>query len=176
MAESKLDGKQQIFVVSQLAMFERPKDVQEALKQKFQVEISLPGITYYDISNPDLSAKLKKLFNDTRRKFLKDSQKIPIANKSYRLQKLQRMFETEEDESPRFRNKKRMQAILEQAAKESGDAFTNKQKHEVTGKDGKPLQTTPSKIIVEVVPSAIVTPSDGVAETGAAKTEDAAAD
>lgn len=141
MAENKLASHTQIFVVQQLAMFERPKAIQEALKQNFDVEISLPGISYYDISNKDLPKKLKTVFNSTRRKFLKDSASIPIANKSYRLSKLQKMFETEEDQKPVLQNKRAMREILEQAAKESGDAFTNKQKHEVTGKDGGPIKT-----------------------------------
>lgn len=140
MAEKVLEGAHQVFVVQRLAMFERPKAVQEQLKEIFDIEISLPGIVYYDISNADLPKKLKTLFNQTRAKFLKDSGKIPIANKSYRLSKLQRMFETEEAASPRLQNKKAMRAIIEQAAKESGDAFTNKQKFEHTGKDGGAMQ------------------------------------
>lgn len=151
MAESKLESAQQHFVVQQLAMFERPVDVQRALKQNFEIEISLPGVIYYDISNSDLPKKLKILFNSTRKKFLENSGKIPIANKSYRLSKLQKMFEAEEEEIPRMQNKKAMAAILEQAAKESGDAFSNQQKHEVTGKDGKDLM--PRKITVNVVKS-----------------------
>lgn len=152
MAEGKLETVHQVFIIQQLAVFERPKDVQDALKQKFDIEISLPGVVYYDISNPVLPKKLKALFNAARNKFLKDSSKIPIANKSYRLSKLQRMFEAEESESPRLQNKKAMRAILEQAAKESGDAFTNRQKHEHTGKDG--AEIVPRTITVNVVKSA----------------------
>jgi hypothetical protein len=141
MAENKLDPQHQVFIVQSLATYERPKAVQDTLKQNFDVEITLQGVLHYDISNPDLLKKWKTLFNSTRAKFLKDSMRIPIANKSYRLQKLQRMFETEESAVPQLQNKKRMQAILEQAAKESGDAFTNKQKLEHTGKDGAPIET-----------------------------------
>lgn len=154
MAEGKLDNQHQIYIIQQLAVYERPTTIQEALKQVFDIEITLPAVSYYNISNPELPAKLKTLFNTTRKKFLKDSSTIPIANKSYRLQKLQRMFETEENELPRFQNKKQMRAILEQAAKESGDAFTNQQKHEHTGKDGKDLG--PTTITVNVVKSASV--------------------
>ena len=154
MSEKKLESIHQQFVVQQLAMFSRAVDVQKALKQDFEIEISLPGICYYDISNPALPKKLKTLFNSTRRNFLKNSDKIPIAQKSFRLMKLQKMFETEENETPRMQNKKAMRELLEQAAKESGDAFTNKQKHEVTGKDGSAL--VPRKITVNVVRSASI--------------------
>ncbi|HEX8289802.1 MAG TPA: DUF2280 domain-containing protein [Pyrinomonadaceae bacterium] len=154
MAEGKLDSTQQVFVVQQLAMFERPKAVQEQIKEVWSIEISLPAIIYYDGRNPDLPKKLKALFNSTRKKFLENASNIPIANKSYRLSKLQRMFESEESADARMQNKKAMRAILEQAAKESGDAYTNQQKHEHTGKDGKPLG--PQTITVNVVQSASV--------------------
>jgi hypothetical protein len=154
MAEAKLDANQQIFVVQQLAVFERPVDVQETLKQEFGVEISLPAISYYNITNPALPKKLKTLFNRTRKKFLDDSSKIPIANKSYRLQKLQKMFDREESKSNALQNKKAMREILEQAAKESGDAYTNRQKHEHTGKDGAELK--PQTITVNVVKSSAI--------------------
>lgn len=124
MAESKLQPEHQIFIVQQLAMFERLKAVQTKLKEIYEIEIALSSIVYYDISNKDLPKKWKTLFNSTRRKFLKDSASIPIANKSYRLKKLQNMFDKQEDE--RLQNPVAMRDILEQAAKESGDAFTNK--------------------------------------------------
>ena len=120
MAEGKLESNHQVFIIQQLAVFERPKAVQEQLKDLFDIEISLPAVLYYDIRNPDLPKKLKTLFNSTRRKFLKESSDIPIANKSYRLAKLQKMFESEESADARVQNKKGMRAILEQAAKESG--------------------------------------------------------
>jgi len=156
MPESKLEAVHQVFIVQQLAMFERPQSVRDALKQNFDIEISLPGIIHYDISNPDLPKKWKTLFKSTRTKFLKNSSEIPIAQKSYRLKKLQTMFESEESNAPALQSKKRMQSLLEQAAKESGDAFTNEMKHRHTDPNGEALR--PSKIIVEVVPSAIVTP------------------
>ena len=153
MAESKLEANHQIFIVQQFAAFERPKDIQEALKQKFDIEISLQGVCYYDLdTNPDLPKKFKTIFQRTRKKFLDDCASIPISNKSYRLKKLQGMFDREESENPRLQNKKAMREILEQAARESGDAFSNRQKHEHTGKDGAEL--APRTITVNVVRSA----------------------
>jgi len=141
MAESVLDNSQQVFVVQHLAMFVRPSAVQKLLKQHFDIEISLQGVCYYDISNVKLPKDLKKIFNSTRKKFLKDSSEIAIAHKSFRLIKLQQMFEAEEDQNPAIQNKKTMRALLEQAAKEAGDAYTNKQKVEHTGADGGPIKT-----------------------------------
>lgn len=152
MAESKLEAGHQVFIVQQLAMFERAVDVRDLLKQKFDIEISLQAVCYYDISNPSLNKKLKTLFQRTRKRFLDDSASIPIANKSFRLKKLQQMFDREENQDARVQNKKAMREILEQAARESGDAFTNRQKHEHTGKDGSEL--APKTITVNVVRSA----------------------
>ncbi|HDE2558368.1 TPA: DUF2280 domain-containing protein, partial [Klebsiella pneumoniae] len=60
---------------------------------------------------------------------------IPIANKAYRLRVLQRMSTTAEG----MKNLGMTAQLLEQAAKEVGDAYSNKQKVELTGKDGGPL-------------------------------------
>ncbi|MBN0588295.1 DUF2280 domain-containing protein, partial [Pseudomonas aeruginosa] len=59
----------------------------------------------------------------------------PIANKAYRLRVLQRMSTTAEG----MKNLGMTAQLLEQAAKEVGDAYSNKQKVELTGKDGGPL-------------------------------------
>ena len=144
MAENVLESSHQVFIVQHLAMFVRPAAVQKLLKQNFDVEISLQAVCYYDITNADLPKKFKTLFNSTRRKFIKDSSEIPIAQKSFRLMKLQQMFEAEEDQNPAIQNKRAMRDILEQAAKESGDAFTNKTQLQVSDPKGDSL-----KIIVE---------------------------
>lgn len=140
MSEVKLERYIQIFIIQQLAMFERGTAIQKALKDEYEIDVSRAAISYYK-DNPDLPKDLKKLFTKTKNDFLKDSSKIPIAQKSYRLMKLYKMFEAEEDQNPALQNKKRMSALLEQAAKESGDAYTNKQKIEHTGADGGPIKT-----------------------------------
>lgn len=147
MAESVLEKEHQIFVVQQLALFERPKSIQTKLKELFDIEISLKGIYYYQPSNKDLSKDLKKVFNLTRKKFLKESAEIPIATKSFRLQKLQNMFDRQEDAANP--NSKAMREILEQAAKESGDAFTNKIKHDVEANVSHTVVRVPPKLSPE---------------------------
>ncbi|MGV1223480.1 DUF2280 domain-containing protein, partial [Klebsiella pneumoniae] len=71
----------------------------------------------------------------TRDRFLNEISDIPIANKAYRLRVLQRMSTTAEG----MKNLGMTAQLLEQAAKEVGDAYSNKQKVELTGKDGGPL-------------------------------------
>ncbi|SPJ22064.1 hypothetical protein PFCIP103579_3208 [Prolinoborus fasciculus] len=58
---------------------------------------------------------------------------IPIASKYYRLKQYQKQLE-------KTKNAKLALKILEQAAKDVGGQFTNRQ--EITGKDGEALQTT----------------------------------
>ena len=128
MADGKLTKDAQIFVVQQLAMYERPVDVQAALKELFEVEIALSAVIYYDIANPTLPKKWKALFNKIRKKFTEDTSSIGIAQKSYRLRELDKIYQNQK--SAKMQNTKAMKDTLEQAAKESGDVFTNKHKIE----------------------------------------------
>ncbi|EHU2502474.1 DUF2280 domain-containing protein, partial [Acinetobacter baumannii] len=90
-------------------------------------------------SGRNLSKKFVELFESTREKFDEGLIDIPIANKYYRLKQYQRQLD-------RTRNVKTALKILEQAAKDIGGQFTNRQ--EITGKDGGPLQTVNSDVPV----------------------------
>ncbi|MGC2239131.1 MAG: DUF2280 domain-containing protein [Pyrinomonadaceae bacterium] len=130
MPKGKLKNDAQIFVVMQLAMFEKATIVREQLKQIHGVEIELPAILHYDIKSQKFPEKWRELFVKTRASFIKDTSSIWISHKAVRLSKIQRMFETEE--SQLRQNKKFMRELLEQAAKESGDAYTNRLKIDAT--------------------------------------------
>jgi hypothetical protein len=124
MGEKKLKNTEQIYVVMQLAMFERATDVKDSLKEIFGVDISLPAILHYDITNPQFPEKWEKLFTETRENYIEDTSSIAISHKSVRLREIQKMFEYEKTQ--RVPNKKIMRELLEQAAKEAGNAYTNK--------------------------------------------------
>ncbi|MBZ0381128.1 DUF2280 domain-containing protein, partial [Acinetobacter baumannii] len=116
--------------------------VVEQVKQEFGVDISRSQCECYDptkYSGRNLSKKFVELFELTREKFDKGLIDIPIANKYYRLKQYQRQLE-------KTRNVKTALKILEQAAKDIGGQFTNRQ--EITGKDGGPVQTVNSEIPV----------------------------
>ncbi|MCD9188249.1 MAG: DUF2280 domain-containing protein [Pyrinomonadaceae bacterium] len=147
MAEHALEKEHQIFVVQRLAIFERPKTVQSQLKENFGLEVSIQSIYYYQPTNKKLSPDLRKIFNSTRKKFLKNVNDIPIANKAFRLQKLQNMLDRQEDNA--HPNPKAMREILEQAAKESGDAFSNKIKHDVEANVSHTVVRVPPKLSPE---------------------------
>ncbi len=131
-----------IFIVQALACRDTPQEVVEQVKQEFGVDISRSQCECYDptkYSGRNLSKKFVELFELTREKFDKGLIDIPIANKYYRLKQYQRQLE-------KTRNAKTALKILEQAAKDIGGQFTNRQ--EITGKDGGPVQTVNSEIPV----------------------------
>ncbi|HFI1079889.1 TPA: DUF2280 domain-containing protein [Acinetobacter baumannii] len=131
-----------IFIVQALACRDTPQEVVEQVKQEFGVDISRSQCECYDptkYSGRNLSKKFVELFESTREKFDKGLIDIPIANKYYRLKQYQRQLE-------KTRNVKTALKILEQAAKDIGGQFTNRQ--EITGKDGGPVQTVNSEIPV----------------------------
>ncbi|MEX4923154.1 DUF2280 domain-containing protein, partial [Enterobacter cloacae] len=84
-----------------------------------------------------LSQKWIDLFNATRKRFQNEIADIPIANKAYRLRVLDRMATNAE----KMKNYGMTSQLIEQAAKEMGDAYTNKHKFEHSGPNGGAIQT-----------------------------------
>ena len=129
------------FIVQANARFDPPSRVAEAVKAKFGVVVTRAQVERYDPDKANgrhLTEGLRATFKSTREKV----DDIPIAHKGWRLRELQRILERAEHmgDGPLA-----LQA-LEQAAKERGDAYTNRR--EVTGKDGGPVQI-PQQIILD---------------------------
>ena len=132
-----------IFIVQSLACFETPQQVADTVKQEFKIEISRQQVALYDptkYSGRNLSKKLKDLFYETRKKFQENILDIPIANKAFRLKELQGLYEDS------GRNKRAKQNLLKQAFQETDGRVT---KQEITGKDGKPIETINQNIPTE---------------------------
>lgn len=143
MAEKKLTPEMQIFVIQQLAIFERPETVKQKLFEVFNMEVALPAIFHYQITSPKFPEKWRELFTKTRESFLTNINEIPIANKAFRLKELNKIYDKEA--SSKLQNTVAMRETLEHAAKESGDAFTNRR--EISGANGNPIETTSTVII-----------------------------
>lgn len=127
------------FIVQQLACFDTPSQVVEAVQNEFNIQITRQQVASHDPTKAAGVALAKKwvdLFNSTRARFQTEISEIPIANKAYRLRVLDRM--TTKAES--MRNMALAASLMEQAAKECGDAYTNKLKVESTGADGGPIR------------------------------------
>ncbi|EPG4624279.1 DUF2280 domain-containing protein [Citrobacter koseri] len=127
------------FIVQQLACFDTPSQVVEAVQNEFNIQITRQQVASHDPTKAAGVALAKKwvdLFNSTRARFQTEISEIPIANKAYRLRVLDRM--TTKAES--MRNMALAASLMEQAAKECGDAYTNRLKVESTGADGGPIR------------------------------------
>ncbi len=134
------------FIVQALACFDTPSQVAEAVKNDYGVEVSRQQVESHDptkVSGKGLAAKWVTLFHDTRKRFREDTAEIPIANRSYRLRMLGRLVEKAENS----RNARLALQVLEQAAKECGDVYVNRQ----TKAEIEPGDTTPTRVEVEIV-------------------------
>lgn len=128
------------FIVQQLACFDTPSQVVEAVQNEFNIQITRQQVASHDPTKAAGVALAKKwvdLFNSTRARFQTEISEIPIANKAYRLRVLDRMATRAEG----MKNLALTAEIIEQAAKECGDAYTNKHKFEHSGPNGGAIQT-----------------------------------
>lgn len=146
MAALKNDVK--AYIVQALACFDTPSQVVESVQVEFQVKITRQQVEAYDptkASGKALAARWVEMFNATRTRFQNEIADIPIANKAYRLRALDRMMTRAEG----MKNMALAASLMEQAAKEVGDAYSNKQKVEHTSPDGT---MTPQPTIIQLLP------------------------
>ncbi|ENX28992.1 hypothetical protein F891_00909 [Acinetobacter sp. CIP 101966] len=125
-----------LFIVRSLARFNTPTETAELVNQDYGVQVTKQQCEKYDPTKragENLSDELKAEFEVTRKDFLEKPQNIPIANLTVRLQRLENQYQKH--------GKNRVAAlnILKQAAEDMGGKYTNRQ--EITGKDGKPIET-----------------------------------
>ncbi|CZV59169.1 TPA: DUF2280 domain-containing protein [Enterobacter hormaechei] len=128
------------FIIQSLACFDTLAIVGEAVQKQFGIKVTPQQIESHDptkASGKGLAQKWVDLFHETRKRFQTEISDIPIANKAYRLRALDRMMNNAE----KMRNIALAAEIIEQAAKECGDAYTNKHKFEHSGPNGGAIQT-----------------------------------
>ncbi|HIE0108938.1 TPA: DUF2280 domain-containing protein [Klebsiella pneumoniae] len=128
------------FIVQELACFDTPSQIVESVQKEFKVQVTRQQVASHDptkVAGKGLAQKWVDLFNRTRDRFLNEISDIPIANKAYRLRVLDRMASRAEG----MKNLALTAEIIEQAAKECGDAYTNKHKFEHSGPNGGAIQT-----------------------------------
>lgn len=142
--EPKLTDEARTFVVQSLAMFDPPSVVVAAVKKEFELQITPQGCEAYDPTKRaghKLHEKWRALFDETRKAFLEDTSKLGISHRAVRLRTLQRMAERSETQG----NLALTAQLLEQAAKELGNAFTNRK--ELGGLGGGPVQVTQVQLV-----------------------------
>lgn len=122
--EPKMNDEARSFVVQSLAMYDPPSTVRDAVRQEFGFAVTAQTIESYDPTKragKTLATKWRDLFEATRAEFLKETAAIGISHRAVRLRILQRLVEKTEKQG----NVALTATLLEQAAKESGGAFTN---------------------------------------------------
>ncbi|WP_414446075.1 DUF2280 domain-containing protein [Citrobacter europaeus] len=135
-----LKGEVKAFIVQSLACFDTPSQVVESVKKEFGLSITRQQVESHDPTKANgrgLAQKWVGMFNATRERFQNEISDIPIANKAYRLRVLNRMATRAEG----MKNLALTAEIIEQAAKECGDTYTNKHKFEHSGPNGGAIQT-----------------------------------
>ncbi|MGI2931888.1 DUF2280 domain-containing protein [Vibrio fluvialis] len=135
-----LNNEIKAFIVQALACYDSLETVSSSVKEQFGLNLTRQQIQSYDptkAAGKSLSTKWVELFEVTRERFQNEISDIPIANKAYRLRALDRMAARAEG----LRNFNLTAQLIEQAAKECGDSYTNKQKHEHSGAGGGPIET-----------------------------------
>lgn len=136
-----LQNEVKAFIVQALACFDTPSQVVESVQKEYGVTITRQQVETHDptkTSGKCLAKRWVTLFEDTRKRFRDDTADIPIANRAFRLRALGRMAERAES----VKNLALAAQLLEQAAKEAGGTYTNKQQVDLSSTDGT---MTPAK-------------------------------
>lgn len=136
MAALSEDVKQ--YILQALACFDSQRQVIADVKERFGVVVSQQQVSAYDpdtVAGRRMSSKSKMAFAEARAKFKVAVGDVPIAHASYRLRQLNRLYEKTAERG----NVVAAAQLLEQAAKDSGGAFTNRREH--TGPGGAPIKT-----------------------------------
>lgn len=135
MAQNLLPDEVKTFIVQQLACFDPPSAVVKSVKEDFDLVVTPQQVEGYDPTKRagrSLSEQYRAIFDETRSEFLSDTARIGISHRAVRLRTLQRLAEKAE----KMGNMALVAQLLEQVAKECGDAFTNKRKLEGAGPNG----------------------------------------
>ncbi|WP_039012541.1 DUF2280 domain-containing protein [Pseudomonas brassicacearum] len=120
-----LSSEVKAFIVQALACFDTPSQVAEAVKREFNIEVSRQQVESHDPTkrcSKTLAKRWVEMFHDARERFRTQTIDIPIANRAYRLRAMGRIIEKAES----MKNLSLALQVLEQAAKETGDAYVNR--------------------------------------------------
>ncbi|VEI69495.1 Uncharacterized conserved protein [Serratia fonticola] len=129
-----LKSEVKAFIIQSLACFDTPSKVAESVKSEFGLTVSRQQVESHDptkAAGKTLAQKWVKIFYATRERFQTEISDIAIANKAYRLRVLDRMATSTEKQ----RNFGMTAQLMEQAAKEVGDVYTNRQQQPVSEQD-----------------------------------------
>jgi hypothetical protein len=130
----KLDEIQQEFIIRCLACGFNLQKTADLVKEEYEVTVTRQNVMWYRQHHDERIAEL-------REELSKDLTNIPFANKLTRVAHLNSVA----NDLLKRRQYKDFAAILKQIAEETGGIV---QKHEHTGKNGMPIDTTVKIVIV----------------------------
>ena len=138
-----LTKTQKVFIVERLALFATKEDVCKEFEEEFGRSISRQGVWIYDAAKPHVRCRMSKelvqIFDDVRARFRAEVEDVPIANKAFRLQTLDKLLRgVMKGDGAGKVNRPLAIEIIERAAKEMGDAYTNRR--EISGPGGGPIE------------------------------------
>jgi hypothetical protein len=137
--DSKLTEDAQIYVVTALAVWRPLEEILKTLRDDFGVtDYTQQAISYYRPTSAKCPERWKLLHAKARAEFTSRAAEIGIANPAYRLAERHRLYElTVSRPAP---NVSLAIEQLNDAARESGGQFTNRQRVEESGPNGGPIE------------------------------------
>lgn len=126
-----LTERQKRFIVQELATYKGPTEVAERVQEEFGVEVYKQQVQYYDptVGRQKPAEKWRAIFESTREAFKEEVGRHGIAIRSFRLQELEDLYRR----AKRMGNFPLAAELLEQAAKELGEKYTNKKALALSG-------------------------------------------
>jgi len=111
-------------IIQRLATFVAHSEIIAELRDQHGIELTFRQVAYYDpdSSGTDLAGQWRELHRKTREAFINDTSRIAVTHRAFRLQELADLYRT----AKKSRNAMLAAQLLEQAAKEVGEAYTNK--------------------------------------------------
>jgi hypothetical protein len=131
----KLTDEQKLYVVRRLAAYDKTAAVARGLKEVFGVTISPQAVEHYDPGRPagaDIAPHWREIFRESRKAYIASVADIGTMDKPVRMQLRERMALGAFEEG----NYKLANDILDSIAKEAGDAFAARNRHEHFGFGG----------------------------------------
>ena len=133
---AELTDEQKHEIVEALACFRPVPEVIRYFQSEYGLEIDHKQVGRYDPQRSYYAGgdKWRAIYDARRRAFLEDASAVPVAHSAYRLQILQEGVEA----AKKAGNWKLVAELLEQAAKETGGAFTNQRNLQVESNGYRP--------------------------------------
>lgn len=117
-----LDDETRAEIVMRLAMYETATDIVDWLADQ-GIVVSRQAVAAYDPEKctRNLASKWRTLFYETREKWRAELIEVPIANRITRLRRMDQLYRMAKDKG----DVETAAKLIEQAAKEVGNVFTN---------------------------------------------------